>query len=290
VGLLAAVVVACSPGALDTDPSSGASSNRAGSPPAAEGPRDTGVAPPSGRRDDLLSLAPRDPPDPDHPPESDRGEVRQRPPPRQGLRAHQGLRAGEGLGREGVADGQGPLGADDLLPAAVTEEGFNVAPGGSPSGDGELVRYTVEVEPATGVTLGEAVAVTDDALLDDRSWAADVELERTDHPDEAHIRVLIAVPDTVDALCAEAGLDTEGRYSCWQGRFAALNSDRWEQGASGFDDLATYRRYLVNHEVGHGLGHGHVGCPAPGELAPVMMQQTISLEGCEPNGWPYPEP
>jgi hypothetical protein len=99
---------------------------------------------------------------------------------------------------------------------------------------------------------------------------------------------VIATPGTIDALCAAAGLDTAGVFSCWTGRVAALNSWRWENGAAGFPDVSSYRTYLVNHEVGHALGYGHRRCPGPGALAPVMMQQSKGLDGCIANGWPYP--
>ncbi|MDN5717960.1 MAG: DUF3152 domain-containing protein, partial [Janibacter sp.] len=51
-------------------------------------------------------------------------------------------------------------------------------------------------------------------------------------------------------------------------------------------DLQLYRHYLVNHEVGHGLGKGHERCPRKGSPAPVMVQQTLSLHGCTANPWP----
>ena len=170
-----------------------------------------------------------------------------------------------------------------------TAEGFEVSPGTARQGSGAVVTYTVEREPAVGADLLALTAAVEEALNDPRSWSRDHTLQRVEDPATADVRVLLATPSTVDRLCAEAGLDTEGRYSCWSGTFAALNARRWRQGAQDFDELTTYRRYLVNHEFGHGLGHGHLECPAPGALAPVMMQQTIGTGGCEANGWPYPD-
>jgi hypothetical protein len=43
---------------------------------------------------------------------------------------------------------------------------------------------------------------------------------------------------------------------------------------------------VVNHETGHWLGHGHLGCGGAGRLAPVMMQQSKGLDGCKHNPWP----
>jgi hypothetical protein len=174
-------------------------------------------------------------------------------------------------------------------PATITDEGFHVVAGTSSAGSGDTVRFTVEVDPDLGVDPEAVLDVIEDALYDERSWARTVRLERVEDPGDARIRVVLAHPDVVDELCGAAGLDTGGRYSCWTGAIAALNAWRWEVGADGFSELETYRRYLVNHEVGHGLGHGHVGCPEPGALAPVMMQQSISTGDCVANGWPFPE-
>jgi hypothetical protein len=175
----------------------------------------------------------------------------------------------------------------------TSPEGFRVAGGRGPvvGAAGPLMTWTVEVEPATGWSLGRVLPVVARALQDPRrGWAAAGErrLRRVDDPLAADVRVVLAAPDTVDRLCAASGVETLGIYSCWDGQRAMLNVTRWEHGATDVASLATYRTYLVNHEVGHAFGGDHVDCPAPGGLAPVMMQQTKTTGACRPNGWPHP--
>jgi hypothetical protein len=183
---------------------------------------------------------------------------------------------------------------DEVARAAGTafvESSFLIAPvpeGGAVAGSGRRWRYTVEVEAGLGIDPTTLAGEIRTALNDERSWARTRTLEQVSDPSQARIRIVLASPGTVDELCGRAGLRTAGIYSCWNGRFAALNSWRWEAGADGFEDLVTYRTYLVNHEFGHGLGYGHVGCPTEGALAPVMMQQSKGHDGCIANGWPYP--
>jgi hypothetical protein len=171
---------------------------------------------------------------------------------------------------------------------ATSPEGFLVVQGTREAGSGPTVHFSVEIEPGTGIDPGEALEVAEGALLDRRSWAREHHLVRVGDPALADVRLLFATPETVDDLCQAVGLDTNGVYSCWTGTFAAINSWRYAFGAKGFDDLDLYRRYVVNHEVGHGLGHRHVGCSAEGATAPIMLQQSASLEGCVANGWPHP--
>ena len=45
-----------------------------------------------------------------------------------------------------------------------------------------------------------------------------------------------------------------------------INAYRWAQGAETYGDAAmhAYRQMLINHEVGHRLGHNHVELPQAG--------------------------
>jgi hypothetical protein len=167
---------------------------------------------------------------------------------------------------------------------------FRVAPGRTAVvGAGELHRYTVEVENGVDVDVSQFAAAVDDTLGAPMGWTADgrVALQRVDDRAAAGFRVRLATPATTDALCAP--LRTNGIYSCRQGADVVINLVRWLEGAepSGLS-LADYRIYVISHEVGHALGHGHVGCPGAGRPAPVMMQQTKSIGACSPNPWPFP--
>lgn len=152
--------------------------------------------------------------------------------------------------------------------------------------DPNVIRFRVELEDGLAVD-GQCFAKTALSILaDEQGWTTteNVSFEAVDD-DTYNFRLVLASPGTTDQLCRP--LNTGGKFSCRNGRKVVINVMRWESGTDDYtDDLSTYRTYLINHEVGHFLGKGHIGCPAQGELAPVMMQQTKGLRGCLPNGWP----
>jgi hypothetical protein len=191
------------------------------------------------------------------------------------------------------------LTADDVragvLGADVPQAGGGVltaVPGSvaaPPSARVRTVRVEVE-QDLVDAGLLDPVAFADFALgvlNDPRSWGAGgaMSFARTDG--DAEMRLVLATPDTSAALCRP--LRTLGTLSCRSGDTAVLTWYRWVQAIPDYgQDRTGYRQYVVNHEIGHVLGHGHDPAPGPGRLAPVMMQQTKGLEGALPNPWPNP--
>ena len=158
-----------------------------------------------------------------------------------------------------------------------------VSPGRSKvSGSGSPTRFIVEVEEGIKVDPRDFAEDVERVLFDRRSWPG--ALQRISHGTAA-FRVTLASPDKTDELCAP--LPTGGVFSCYMNGRSVLNSWRWNNGADSYGkDLARYRVYMINHEVGHALGHGHASCTGSGQAAPVMMQQTKGVGACRPNPWP----
>jgi hypothetical protein len=175
-----------------------------------------------------------------------------------------------------------------VVPEAGTGE-LTVVPGSSqPPGSGRRIDVAVSVEGGLDVDPARFAEFVMSTLNDPRGWTHDDwTFARTDDEAAADVIVVLASPSTSAAMCRP--LVTGGRLSCREGRRTILTWYRWVNGTQDYgEDRTAYRTYVVNHEVGHFLGHGHQQCPGRGELAPVMMQQTKGLKGCLPNPWPYP--
>lgn len=187
---------------------------------------------------------------------------------------------------------------------------WRVIPGaGAPFGTGQLFTYTVEIE--NGVELvggpGGFASTVDSTLRNPKSWIGSgrYRFQRVDDSRAATLRISLTSQQTTRRLC---GFGIPFDASCWVPRDhrVVINTARWARGAVAFEgNVVQYQQYMVNHEVGHGLGFPHIACDGAGKLAPVMMQQTWGLSDdglaalgtdhvradglvCQPNAWPFP--
>ncbi|MFH9816313.1 DUF3152 domain-containing protein [Streptomyces sp. NPDC017230] len=161
---------------------------------------------------------------------------------------------------------------------------------GSTVGTGSRVRrYKVLVEEGIDVRASEAAAEISDVLAHRRGWTRDgTNSFRLVSSGSFDFVVKIATPGTVDAICGQWGLDTGGEVNCAGEKDVVVNLKRWVLGSPQFEGpIGEYRALIINHEVGHRLGHNHETCPGPGLPAPAMMQQIKGLKGCVANAWPY---
>lgn len=143
------------------------------------------------------------------------------------------------------------------------------------------------------VTWGSVVADVEDfkskvaeTLKDKRGWSQIVTFkEVTTNPD---VYLILS-----DAASLDATPGCSGDLSCttWSNQ-VIINDLRWREGteASRSAGMSTrdYQHMVINHEMGHWLGHyAHIeGCDAGGP-APIMLQQSTGLRGCDSfNAWP----
>ncbi|MGW7413284.1 DUF3152 domain-containing protein [Streptomyces sp. NPDC054863] len=177
---------------------------------------------------------------------------------------------------------------------------FDTVPGTDKApGKGKKYHYRVDVEKNIGLDgkfFAEAIQKT---LNDKRSWAGNGEMtfERISTGDPDFV-VTLATPVTTNIWCLKSELETLSQnVSCDSAvtERVMINAYRWAGGAPtfGLKLLLPYRQMLINHEVGHRLGRNHKPCAEDGALAPVMMQQTKTLQTgaktCRPNPWVHPE-
>ncbi|MEU6182650.1 DUF3152 domain-containing protein [Streptomyces coeruleorubidus] len=198
-----------------------------------------------------------------------------------------------------------PLTYDEKMgktyPLGATFKGsgkFDAVPGiAEGPGAGQKFTYRVDVEQGLGLDAELFAEAVHKTLNDQRSWAHNgartFERIYSGKPDFV---ITLASPGTTADWCAKSGLDTTvDNVSCDSAATerVMINAYRWAQGSETYGDkIHAYRQMLINHEVGHRLGYGHVTCDKDGGLAPVMQQQTKFLDHdgirCRANPWPYP--
>ncbi|WP_107767820.1 DUF3152 domain-containing protein [Nocardioides terrigena] len=149
------------------------------------------------------------------------------------------------------------------------------------------VTYSVSTRGAIATSVAVFRRQAQETFDDARGWrAGGVEFRRV--PRGGDFTLVLAAAATLPSFSATCST----MWSCRVGRFVVINQERWKHASpawnAGRRTLRDYRHMVVNHETGHWLGRGHVGCPGPGRPAPVMMQQSKGLSGCRFNPWPLP--
>jgi hypothetical protein len=147
------------------------------------------------------------------------------------------------------------------------------------------VTYDVTTKGAVYASLSEFKLLANQTLNDARGWSR-MNVKFVEVASGGQFTLVLAEASQLPTFSSGCSSD----YSCNAGRYVIINQDRWMGATQSWNtaggSLRDYRHMVINHETGHWLGHGHQSCGGAGQPAPVMQQQSISLQGCTFNPWP----
>lgn len=147
-------------------------------------------------------------------------------------------------------------------------------------------NYTVQTRGTIKADVTEFKTQVNETLNDARGWSQ-LNLRFNEVASGGNFTIYLSESSQMTTFSANGCSTT---YSCTVGNNVIINEDRWLGATDSWNavngSLRDYRHMVVNHEVGHWLGHGHQNCGGTGQLAPVMQQQSIDLQGCKFNPWP----
>lgn len=156
----------------------------------------------------------------------------------------------------------------------------------APASAQERFTYSVTSQGEVLADVDEVAAVARDTLDDPRGWSLGGSIAFEQVSSGGDFQIVLASPDVIEAAAAVCSAE----WNCRVGQQVLVNDVRWRSGTSSWTrSLSEYQSYIINHETGHWLGLGHAECPSSGAAAPVMQQQSISLDGCTVNVWPLDE-
>ncbi|HEY0965704.1 MAG TPA: DUF3152 domain-containing protein [Candidatus Saccharimonadales bacterium] len=147
------------------------------------------------------------------------------------------------------------------------------------------VTYDVTTRGVVIASLAEFKTQANETLNSARGWAR-MNVKFVEVKSGGQFTLVLAQANQLPTFSSGCSAD----YSCRAGRYVVINQDRWLGATPSWNNaggsLREYRHMVINHEVGHWLGHDHQDCGGSGQLAPVMQQQSINLQGCRFNAWP----
>jgi len=148
-----------------------------------------------------------------------------------------------------------------------------------------VVNYSVSNRGVSSANLDEFRRLSNESLNSPLGWAR-LNIVFKEVQSGGQFTLILAEASQLPTF--SSGCSAE--YSCRVGSSVIINQSRWNGATPSWNNsggsLRDYRHMVINHEVGHWLGHGHQNCPAAGKPAPIMQQQSMDLQGCTFNPWP----
>jgi len=198
---------------------------------------------------------------------------------------------------------------------------ITVVPGiGSPAASAGDVRW-VSVAVEDGVTINAAAfkSYVVSTLNANRGWGSGHAVQFVSTDGVADYRIVLASPYTAKVLCPDThvtkpagsfvqasptpapahaatstvspspGAVVKSPWSCAQDGVIVISSYDWTAGFPAYaTDYAGSRAYILDHDLGHLLGHKDVAC-AGGRANVMVVQEATLPDGCTVNPWPSPD-
>jgi len=150
-----------------------------------------------------------------------------------------------------------------------------------------VFTYNIATSGNVAANLQEFSAQVSQTLNDSRGWSQ-LGAQFREVDSGGGFTLYLAAASTMTSFSSYCSAS----WSCRVGTSVIINQDRWLGATDAWNNaggsLRDYRHMVINHEVGHWLGHDHLTCSGAGQPAPIMQQQSIDLQGCKFNAWPLP--
>jgi len=147
------------------------------------------------------------------------------------------------------------------------------------------ISYNVTTRGTITANFEEFKTLANQTLNDSRGWAR-LGITFQQVPSGGSFTLVLSSADKMTSFSDWCSAE----WSCQIDPYVIINQDRWTSASdawnAGGGSLRDYRHMVINHETGHWLRHPHENCGGAGQLAPVMQQQSIDLQGCKFNPWP----